>query len=41
VSLGDGNSPVCWWKEEGSGKYRVIYGDLRIEEVAEEELPLE
>ena len=36
VKLGDIAKPVCWYKPEGADKYRVIYGDLRIEDVAEE-----
>lgn len=39
VKLGDKESPVCWWKEEKADKYTIIYGDLRIEEVPEKDLP--
>jgi hypothetical protein len=31
VRLGDAEVPVCWWKQDE--KYRVIYGDLRVEDV--------
>ena len=39
VRLGDEESPVCWWKEEKADKYTIIYGDLRIDEVPEKDLP--
>ncbi|MHC4574761.1 MAG: hypothetical protein ACYS76_11640 [Planctomycetota bacterium] len=39
VKLGDGESPVCWYRPTGSQTYRVIYGDLRVEDVAAEDLP--
>lgn len=39
VKLGDANTPVlCWWPKD-SETYRVIYGDLRVEDVAPENLP--
>jgi outer membrane lipoprotein-sorting protein len=39
VKLGDAESPVCWYKPIGSQTYRVIYGDLSIRDILEEELP--
>jgi outer membrane lipoprotein-sorting protein len=39
VKLGDAESPVCWYRPEGSETYRVIYGDLRVEDVPPEKLP--
>jgi outer membrane lipoprotein-sorting protein len=35
VRLGETNEPICWWKSEGSGTYRVIYGDLSIGDSSE------
>ncbi len=39
VKLGDTESPVCWYRPEGSETYRVIYGDLSVRDVAGENLP--
>ena len=39
VKLGDADTAVFWYKPEGSETYKVIYGDLRVEDVAEEDLP--
>ena len=39
VTFGEGNRPVCWWKPDDSEKYRVIYGDLSIEDANADELP--
>jgi outer membrane lipoprotein-sorting protein len=41
VKLGEKDKPVCWWKPEGSQKYRILYGDLRVEDIDEAELPKE
>jgi hypothetical protein len=30
VRLGEADTPICWWKPEGSDDYRVIYGDLSV-----------
>ena len=30
VALGDSNTPIAWWRPDGSDVYRVIWGDLRI-----------
>lgn len=38
VSYGDADSPICRYRPDGSEMYRVIYGDLTVEEVAPEEL---
>ncbi|MBC8471269.1 MAG: hypothetical protein H8D56_17545 [Planctomycetes bacterium] len=39
VKLGDSESPVCWYRPEGSETYRIIYGDLSVKDVAPENLP--
>jgi len=39
IMLGDRDAPVCWWKDGGSDKYRIIYGDLRVEDIEEKDLP--
>jgi len=39
VALGEADKPVFWFKPTDSEIYKVIYGDLRIEDVAEEDLP--
>ena len=39
VKLGDKTAPVCWYKPKGSPLYRVIYGNLGVADVAEEDLP--
>ena len=39
VKLGDAESPVCWYRPEGSETYRVIYGDLSVKDVAAGDLP--
>ncbi len=41
VQLGDAQSAVCWYKPKDSDIYRVIYGDLHVEDVAEADLPAE
>ncbi len=38
VKLGDAETPIFWYCPEGSETYRVIYGDLRVEDVAPENL---
>ena len=35
VELGEANEPICWWKSENTGAYRVIYGDLSIGDSSE------
>ena len=39
VKLGDSESPVCWYRPDGSETYRVIYGDLSVKDAAPENLP--
>jgi len=39
VKLGDGDSPICWYKPTGLETYRVIFGDLTVEDAAPEDLP--
>ena len=39
VKFGDVDTPVFWYQPEGSAAYRVIYGDLHVEDVAPEDLP--
>jgi hypothetical protein len=39
VTLGDAQSPVCYYRPTGSETYRVIYGDLSVKDVAPEDLP--
>lgn len=39
VKLGDGDTPIFWYQPQGSETWRVIYGDLRVEDVAPENLP--
>ncbi|MEJ2720177.1 MAG: zf-HC2 domain-containing protein [bacterium] len=39
VRVGDADTPVCWWKAEDSDCYRVIYGDLRLADITEDDLP--
>ncbi len=38
-SLGDAEAPIYWYQPDEGGAYQVIYGDLHVEEVAEEDLP--
>ena len=39
VEFGDTETAVFWYKPKDADTYKVIYGDLRIEDVAEEDLP--
>lgn len=39
VKFGDAESPIFWYRPEGSETYRVIYGDLNVKDVAAENLP--
>jgi len=39
VALGQKDRAVVWYLPKGGEKYRVIYGDLRIEEVEKSKLP--
>ncbi len=38
VKLGTPDRPILWYKPTGADKYRVIYADLSVKEVAPEEL---
>ena len=39
VKLGEADKAIFWYRPKGSKTYRVIYGDLRVEDVAPENLP--
>jgi len=39
MKLGDADKIILWYQPQGSNTYRAIYGDLRVAEVAEEDLP--
>jgi hypothetical protein len=39
VELGDPDTPIFWYLPKDSETYRVIYGDLSVEDVAPENLP--
>ncbi|UCE47573.1 MAG: hypothetical protein JSW47_18485, partial [Phycisphaerales bacterium] len=39
VKLGDATTAIFWYLPEGAETYRVIYGDLTVKDVAEENLP--
>ena len=39
VKLGDAEKAIFWYRPEGSKTYRVIYGDLSVKDVAQENLP--
>ncbi len=39
VKLGDAEMAIFWYQPEGAEKYRVIYGDLSVKDVTEEDLP--
>lgn len=39
VKLGDSNTPIFWYQPQESKTWRVIYGDLHVEDVVEEDLP--
>ncbi|MBN1805008.1 MAG: hypothetical protein JW837_07145 [Sedimentisphaerales bacterium] len=39
VKLGDAETAIFWYQPEGSETWRVIYGDLSVKDVPEEELP--
>jgi len=40
VKLGMGERVVCFYKLQGAGKYRAIYGDLSVKDVDPRDLPL-
>ncbi len=39
VQLGDAATPIFWYRPKDSATYRVIYGDLRVEDVPSDKLP--
>jgi hypothetical protein len=39
VKLGDVDKAIFWYRPEGAETYRVIYGDLSVKDVSEENLP--
>ena len=39
VKFGDAETPIFWYRPEGSETYRIIYGDLSVKDVAPENLP--
>jgi hypothetical protein len=39
VRLGETETPIFWYRPENSKAYRVIYGDLHVEDVSPENLP--
>ena len=41
VRYGDATKPVFWYRSQGQKKYRVLFGDLSVQEIAEDQLPAE
>lgn len=39
VRIGNANIPVCWWREQDSDMFRIMYDDLRVEDIQEKNLP--
>lgn len=39
VKFGDAGTTIFWYRPEVSQTYRVIYGDLSVQVVAQEDLP--
>jgi outer membrane lipoprotein-sorting protein len=39
VNLGDAKAVVFWHKEKGKDAYKAVYGDLRIADIAKDQLP--
>lgn len=39
VKLGDASKAIFWYQPKGSATWRVIYGDLSVKDVAQENLP--
>ncbi|MEN6334173.1 MAG: hypothetical protein ABFE01_07910 [Phycisphaerales bacterium] len=39
VQLGAAETPIFWYRPKDSATYRVIYGDLHVEDVAADKLP--
>jgi hypothetical protein len=40
VHLGDQDRIVCWYKLKDSNTYRAVYGDLTVDDIEPEDLPL-
>lgn len=40
IKLGDKDHIVCWYKLKGARSYRVVYGDLSVNDLQPEALPL-
>jgi len=38
VKFGDADTAIFWYRPEGSQTYRVIYGDLNVKDVAQEDI---
>ncbi len=41
VQLGDSEAIICWWFDEETEGYKAIFGDLSIEDVIEDQLPIQ
>lgn len=41
VKLGEADRIVCWYKLKQTGRYRAVYGDLKVKDVTPDELPLD
>jgi hypothetical protein len=39
VRLGETGTPIFWYRPKGAETYRVIYGDLHVENVSPDRLP--
>jgi len=39
VKLGEADKAIFWYQPEGSQTWRIIYGDLTVKDVAQENLP--
>jgi len=39
VAFGDPQTPIFWYRPDGSSTYRMIYADLHVADVAPEDLP--
>ena len=39
AALGDADTPIFWYRPEGSKTYRVIYGDLSVRDSSVDQLP--
>jgi hypothetical protein len=41
VLLGQADTIICWWFDEETEGYKAIFGDLSIEDVIEDQLPIQ